>query len=347
MPLTAVTGQAQVATDTAAFEALAYYQLRQEFYFNRCADVQPTQQTHPGSSVVFNLLEELPITITPLAELTDVTAQPLADSTVSVIIDEFGNATTVSSQLRGTSYLVEMRRASEEIAYNGGKSFDTLARNPLLSGTQVQFAGAATSRVTIAATDVLSAAEVREALATLGNNSAKRFYMGYYGGGGMGDAGGYYKAFIPPDAFFDLEQEVGADSWREPRVQAGARVEDVWVGTAGVFEGFDFIVTPRLGISELDPGVDDFTGGAGPFEDGGAAGTVDVYPNLFAGRQALAKAWSEAITENGPQPVITIAPITDLLNRFRGVGWKWLGGFARFREESLVRVESASSLGAN
>ena len=36
-----------------------------------------------------------------------------------------------------------------------------------------------------------------------------------------------------------------------------------------------------------------------------------------------------------------------VLSRFQPVGWYWLGGYARFREASLRRIESASSIGAN
>lgn len=331
MPTTAVTGTAQVASDTAAYEQLAYYQLRQEFYFNKVADVMPTDQTHPGTSVIFNILNELATEPAPtaLTELSDVTPVALGDATTSVTLEEHGKATNVSAKLRGTSYLNEMVRAATEIGYHAGKTFDNLARLPLLAGTNVIFpsatGGTGTNRATIAATDVLNADTVRLARTQLTNGSAKRYDHGYY------------SAFIAPDQFYDLSSETGADAWREPRVQAGARVEDIWLGQVGVFEGFMFIETPRLDVSELVTA--DWT-------DAGA-GSVDVYPALFCGKQCEAKAWSSSLAENGPEPQIVVAPITDNLRRFKGVGWYWLGGFARFREAALVRAETASSIGTN
>src|SRR5690606_6384963 len=106
MPVTAVTGTGQVNTDTAAYERLAYYALRDEFYFDRCADVKPTNQSHPGSSVVFNILSELATEATPtaLTELSDVTAVALSDAPVTVTLAEYGSAVSVSAKLRGTSY---------------------------------------------------------------------------------------------------------------------------------------------------------------------------------------------------------------------------------------------------
>ena len=74
-------------------------------------------------------------------------------------------------------------------------------------------------------------------------------------------------------------------------------------------------------------------------------GTVDVYPSLFVGRQALAKAWSSAVS--GPMPQVILGAVVDKLQRFVPVGWYWLGGFGRFREDAIVRFETSSSIGVN
>lgn len=76
------------------------------------------------------------------------------------------------------------------------------------------------------------------------------------------------------------------------------------------------------------------------------SGTVDVYGTLVMGRQAFAKAHSTG-GGYGPMPVIGDTPIVDLLRRFTGVSWKHLVGYSIFRQASLYRIESASSIGAN
>ena len=40
-------------------------------------------------------------------------------------------------------------------------------------------------------------------------------------------------------------------------------------------------------------------------------------------------------------------PVTDLLRRWVPLGWYWLGGFSIFRQASVYRIESTSSLGAD
>lgn len=322
MPVSAVTGTAQVASDTAAYERTAYFALRQEYYFDRCADVKPIAQSHPGTSVVFNLLDEMTVAATPsaLTELSDITPTALGDNTVSVTLLEYGDGTSISAKLRGTSYLSEMMRASTEVGENAGKTVDNLARNPLLAGDNVAFGGDATSRAQVTAVvDVLTASNVRQARVSLANESAKRF------------SDGFYKAFIAPDVAYDLRTETGADAWREPHAQV--QPQEIWNGSIGHFEGFDFIETPRLDIPELPTG----------WLNGGSS-NAEVYPTLFVGRQALAKAWSSTVENGGPNPSVTFAPVTDFLQRFKGVGWYWLGGYGRFREESLYRYETTSSI---
>ncbi len=51
--------------------------------------------------------------------------------------------------------------------------------------------------------------------------------------------------------------------------------------------------------------------------------------------------------EYGAQPTIVYGTVTDLLKRFRPVGWKHFVGYSVFRQEALRRIESASSIGTN
>ncbi len=320
MPTAAVTGTAQLLTDTAAYDRGYYNALRPGLVFDQCADVMPTNQTHPGTSVLFNIKNDPAVATTPLTELTDVTPTAGSDANVTVTLNEYGNADVISAKLRGTSYLDELMRAANTMGFNAGKTQDTLARDPLLAGTGVDYSGAATSRVTVAATHVLSADDVRVADVTLSDANAVEY------------SDSYYRAYIAARIAYDLRRETGAAAWREPHVNS--QPGEIWRGSIGYFEHFQFIQSPRLAAAELPSG----------FVNGGVGSTVDVYPTVFIGQEALAKVWS-FISAPTPKPVL--APVTDTLRRFQGVGWHWLGGYGRFREASLFRWESASSIGTN
>jgi N4-gp56 family major capsid protein len=64
-----------------------------------------------------------------------------------------------------------------------------------------------------------------------------------------------------------------------------------------------------------------------------------VFSTIVAGKQALAEAVAV-------EPNVVIGPVTDSLMRFRPIGWYGVLGFSRYREESLYRIESGSSIAA-
>lgn len=323
----AFTDTTQLTQATTAYERLAYFPLRAELYFSRLADVKPTRQSHPGSAVLFNIYNDMAPAITPIAQSVDIDAVAITDNEVTVSLNEYGNAAITSARIRGFSYLIVSSDVANVVGFNAGLSFDCLARNPLLAGTNVRYGGAATSRVTVAAGHIIDAADVRRAAVDLTNRNVQRL------------ENGLYRAFIAPDVAYDLRTETGAAAWRDPHVYS--QPEQIWNGETGSFEGFAFTETPRLNSTALTAA----NGGPGGFVDGGVGGVVDVYATIFAGRQALAKAWSSAVS--GPMPQIVLGEVVDKLRRFVPVGWYWLGGFGRFREDALVRVESSSSIGAN
>jgi len=105
----------------------------------RAADVGVVNGSHKGSSFVFNFRNDLAIATTPLTELADVSPVAGSDTTASVTILEYGNVEVVSAKLRGTAYISETVRTANTMGYNGGLTFDTLARDPLLAGTNVVY----------------------------------------------------------------------------------------------------------------------------------------------------------------------------------------------------------------
>lgn len=311
----AYTQVSSVTSVQAAYDRLAYFALRPMLHFDQAAEVKPTRQAMPGSSVKFTFWADMAAATTALTETTDVDAVALSDSQVTVTLLEYGNAVLTTAKLRGTSFLQVDPDAANIIGYNAGLSQDTLARNVIVAGTNVRYAGAATSRVTVAATHILAAANVRRARAELVGASV------------MPWPDNYYRSYIHPDVALDLRAETGAAAWRDPHTYS--QPAEIWSGEIGAFEGFRFIETERGPI----------------FADAGVGGTVDVYATMFIGRQAMAKAFSSSVS--APTAQVVVGEVTDKLRRFHPIGWYWLGGYALFRQAAVRRVESASSIGAN
>lgn len=313
------TQTSSLSVDQTAFDRLAYFALRSELLFDAAVDVQPTAQAMPGSVVTFTIFNDLSAATSALTEDTDVTPVAMSDSQVSVTLAEYGNAVVTTAKLRGTAFLDVNTVAANVVGYNAGISIDTIVRDVIAGGSNVIYggggAGTPTSRVTVEAEDKIEASDVRKAVAALRSANAPTF-------------GGMYFGYIHPDVSYDLRSETGAASWRDPHVYVDPA--GIYNGEIGAFEAVRFIETPRTAL----------------WANAGAASTVDVYGTHIMGRQAIAKAHS-VVDGNGPVPKIVRGPIVDTLERFQPIGWYWLGGYARFREASLRRIESSSSIGAN
>jgi len=313
------TQMSSLSTDQTAFDRIAYFALRSELLFDAVADVMPVAQSMPGSAVTFTIFNDIAEATTPLTETSDVSAVAMSDSQVTVTLTEYGNAVSTTAKLRGTSFLDVDAAAANIVGYNAGISIDSIIREVLAAGTNVIYGGGGatdpSSRATVQAEDIIEANDIRKVVAQLRKANAVSF-------------GGMYMGYIHPDVSYDLRRETGVASWRDPHVYSDPA--NIYMGEIGAFEGVRFIETPR----------------AKNFEDAGASSTVDVYCTHIMGRQALAKAHS--LTDgNGPFPRVVRGPVTDTLYRFQPIGWYWLGGYGRFREASLRRVESSSSIGSN
>lgn len=311
-----MTTTGSVNSVQAAYDRLAYFALRPELYFDAVADVKPTNQPMAGASVKFTQYADLSAATTALNESVDVDAVALSDSQVTVTLVEYGNAVVTTAKLRGTSFLDVDADAANMVGFNAGISLDTIVAAVLNGGTNVRYSGQANARNRVIPTDVLSGNDVRRALADLRGANVQTWNDGMY------------RAFIHPDISYDFRGSTGGANWRDPHTYA--QPDRIWTGEVGAFEGFAFIETPR----------------AGKLADAGSSTTLtDVYQSLFLGRQALAKVWSRTVSEAIPH--VVMGPVTDKLKRFHPLGWYWLGGYGRFREASLRRIESASSIGTN
>lgn len=316
----AYTGTAAVSTDQAAYDLAVYHGLRAMLYYDGLADVQSTNQSFEGSSVIFTILTDMSPATTALNQSTDVDAVALADTQVTVTLVEYGNAVITTKLIRSTSFVPYDPVVANAVAWNAGLSQDALAVNVLKAGSNVRYGGGGTTapsgRTSIEPEDTLTGNNTRRAVAELR-------------GANVMDFGGFYAGFMHPDVSYDFMGATGGANWRDPRTYSDPSA--IWVGEVGAFQGVRFVETSTAPL----------------FADAGSSTTLtDVYATLIMGRQALAKAYSH-IDGNGPYPMYVQGPVVDKLRRNVPNGWYWVGGYSRFREAALRRIESSSSIGTN
>ena len=293
----------------SAYDKLVEFALRSQPMLRSVADKRPVNVTSPGTSVTFQIYNDLAVASTALTETTDPDSVALPSTTsVSVTLNEYGNVALVTRKLQLTSLTDVDPGIANIIAYNMADSIDSVVQTVLRQGTNVLYSGStATSTATITAAATLSSANVRKAVAKLraGKTIARK--------------GSLYWCAIHPEVSHDLRAETGAGGWRLPHEYN--QNENIWAGEIGTYEGAFFVESPRM------------------YNATDGASSARVFRTILAGQQALAEAVAE-------EPHVVAGPVTDKLMRFRPLGWYGMLGFARYREAALYRIESSSSINA-
>ncbi len=295
-----------------AYDRLVEFALRPMPWYRLVADKRPVNQTQPGTTVQFQLYNDLAPATTPLDEVTDPDSVGVpATSTVNVTLNEYGNAALVTRKLRMFSLSDVDPAIADIIAYNMVDSIDAVVRDVLRQGTNViREAGAAMtfntgSAVNVTATDTLKSRDIRAAVAKLRAASV------------VPREGSSFVGYMHPDASYDLRSETSGADWRSPHVYSG--VENIWGGTVGEYEGVLWVETPRA-YSATD-----------------GASSAKVHRTIICGKQALA----EAV---GQEFGTVIGPVVDKLMRFRPIGWYGVAGWSIYRQAAVWRIEHSSTL---
>ncbi len=317
MPFTSVAtaGWASGGGVQAAYDKMFRWALKSNLVCEPLIDVTPTDPTSNGSSVTlykqayFGAADVLAAT-TPLNEEADVTAVKLpAPVGVTLTPTEYGMAVVRTEKLDRRGLVPVKPLIAAAVARHAAEVIDYLVQTDMRTATTIFRAQNRASTVTITGTDLLRATDIRKAVTQLRANSAE-----------ARDADGNFVGVFHPDVIHDLREETGSGSWRVPN-EYGAAQDRIWKGEFGMFEGVRFIQTPStLRTTDND----------------GATSEV-VHRSFILGKEALAKAEFLA-------PTTVVSPQTDLLKRHFGVGWKADVDYTIFRQESIIALQSASSL---
>ena len=272
------------------------------------ADVKPVQQAMPGSSVVFSIYSDLAQATTTLTESSDVSSIALGNpNQITVTLNEYGSAVTTTKKLNLTSFNDVDSALADIIAYNAADSIDAVVASVLTSGTNIIYAGTATSNNTITATSTISVSDIRQAVTELRTNKA------------LPRIGELYAAYLHPRQTADLRAETGTGGF-QALTQYTDRTPFV-AGAVGVIEGAFVVETPRV-----------------PYAANTASPAVNVYKAVVAGREALAEAQGQDIST-------VVGPQIDALRRYHTIGWYYFGGFNLLRTAALYQINSAATNG--
>jgi len=325
-----------------AYDRYVEFALRAVPLIRDVADKRPVQQAMPGSSVVFQIYNDMAAVTAPLTETTDPDAVAIGNTTpITVTLNEYGNASLATRKLELFSLSDVDPAIADIIAFNMADSLDTVALRQLNFGSNViaeptggstvpvsTYAGSytnGTSQALVQNTSTIKSRDIRLAVAKLRTNKV------------VPRQGEYYWCGIHPEVSHDLRAETGSGGWRDDHKYSETGSSEFWPGTIGTYEGAMFVESPRLFNAADGSGASGASGTFGNSDYVYGTGGARVFRTLVAGKQALAEAVAE-------EPHVIFGPIVDKLMRFRPIGWYGVLGFARYRSEALVRIETSSSI---
>jgi N4-gp56 family major capsid protein len=311
------TGTATISNQTGmtnlvqtAYDRYVELALRSQPLIRDIADKRPVQQAMPGSSVVFQIYNDLAQATSTLTENIDPDAVAMSNTnTVTVTLNEYGNAALLTRKLGLFSLSDVDPAAADIIAYNMADSLDAVAMTELRGGSNVRYSRGSNSTPSgtssVQAEDIAKLDDIRVVVAKLRANLA------------VPRQGSLYAAYIHPEVSFDIRKESTGGGFQD--LHKYDATENFWPGFIGTIEGAYFIETPRMYNAT----------------DGDTS--QRVYRTIVVGKQALAEAVAE-------EPHTIVGPVTDKLMRHRPLGWYGVLGWKRYREAALWRIESASSI---
>lgn len=311
----AITQVSSLNQSKTLFDKFAYFALRRGLYFDLVATVKPADSNQKGTAITFTSWTDLATAPNDISETVDITAATMGDTQVTLTLGEKANGIETTRRLRDTSFLDVDRGAANLVGFNAGETQDELARTALVGGTNVIYPGTVVSRATVGPTNVATANKLREMRARLKSGKARPFKDGYFHG------------FIDSAVTYDIKTETGEAGWSYPH--SHSMPENILSGDIGTFDNVRWIEVPEVKTYA---------------NTGGSVQTVEVYVTLVVGDEALAKAYAPSC---GPYAEIIHGPVVDKLRRFEPISWYWHGVYGPFRQASIYRLESASSLATN
>lgn len=168
--------------------------LMPEMVHNRDAQKR-TLPLNNGKTVQFTRITELPAITTPLAEGVTPDGQKLQETAFTAMVKPYGGYVPVTDEFNWYLLGNKHKEAVDSLSRQAALSLDTISRDALNAGMNVQYTGSNVARATIAATDKLTYADIKKAVRTLRRANARPFSDGYFHG------------ILHTDVYYDLTSD--------------------------------------------------------------------------------------------------------------------------------------------
>lgn len=267
-----------------------------------------------GKKIEFRRYGALPKALTPLTEGVTPDGRKLTVTAVEAEVHQYGDYVALSDVLDLTAIDNNVLEATKAIGNQAGLTLDTITRNILQAGTNVQYCPkvgtsgttAVTSRADIDATCKLTVDEIKKAVATLKANNVPKI-------------SGSYVAIIHPYAAYDLMSD---PKWEEMHKYTSA--ENMYEGEIGRIAGVRFVESSEALIVKTST-------------------NPAVFCTLVLGENAYG---ITEVTGGGLKTIIKqlgSAGTADPLDQRSTVGWKAMQTAEILQQNYMIRIESGGA----
>ena len=276
-------------------------------------------QKHPipkngGKTIQFRQFDALPELTTPLAEGVTPDGQSMYVTAKTATVKQYGGYVTVADMLDMTAIDPVVMVADKSIASQAGRTLDTITRDVINAGTNVQYAaGQVDSRDQLYYTDKedncnLTVDAVRRAVRTLEAQDAPKI-------------NGFYAGIIHPYCKYDLMSD---PNWKMPHTYRDTT--ELYKNEIGELYGVRFVESSRAKVFK------------GEGRDG-----ADVYATLILGDDAYGVT---EVTGGGLEHFVKqrgSAGTADPIDQRSTVGWKATKTAEILVEQYMVRIETTAT----
>lgn len=310
--ITNVTDHNQLsAEDKTFYERTLLQRLLPSLMFYNDAEKKKLPK-NSGTTMNFRKFDSLTAPSSSLTEGVTPDGNNLTVSTITAKIAQEGDFVQITDLIQMTGIDPVLTETSELLGEEAGLVVDTRIQTAISKGTNVYFAGGATTRVELesATTKNLTGDDIKKLVRKLKNANAKRF------------SDGFYHMIVDPDIAYDLMSD---SAWVD--VSKYARPEQMVKGELGKMHGMKFYETTNLNVVD---------------SSATAQSKISVHQAYAYGKGA----YSCVNLENGAgKPEIIVKPngsagTGDPLNQRATAGWKSAFTAVITQPLALVRVET-------
>jgi len=260
---------------------------------------------------------------TSLTEGVTPSGTSLSTTDVTGTVAQYGDFVTLTDFLQMSTPDPVLTETADLLGQQMGNTIDQLTRNVMIAGTTVQYAGAATSTVTVTNADKLNRDEIREAVRTLQGNNARKITRMVNPSTGFNTSpiNACYVGIISEDTLFDLKDATGWVPVEEYASQKG-----VMDGEVGKLDEVRFVMTTNASVSAA-----------------GGADSQDVHRTMILAQDyyGITRISGEAV-KNIVKPLGS-AGTADPLDQRSTSGWKVTHVTVRLNENFAARIEHSVS----